>query len=313
MSDKPQGSFAKMLRDIDDADLDVYEFRLWCHIWRVGVSWESVRTMAKKCGMSTGRAYKAKESLLERNFLAYEERNGRLGLSAVVCSPHEQTQQFSVHQVNECNDVPVADVHVVNEGVHHVNASVHHVNAILSMPLEESLLKGEGDRANGRVGAASPPPPVVIVQPADRTPGGNGYHPPQEPEPERRPPSEEKFDKAVMEDMAAAITEVTGVDYKLNWTDKDGKGVGDMAWGLLSAGYTADQVRRHYSQQRTAGAWNWFDQDWRGKKGEPPSVKAIRETIAGATQVAASPKKVGQIERALAMFGNAPKPATQGG
>lgn len=306
MSDKPQVSFARMLREIDDADLDVYEFRLWCHIWRVGVSWESVRTMAKKCGMSTGRASQAKKSLLENHFLAYEERNGRLGLSAVVCSPHEQTQQLSVQQVNEYNDDPVVDVHVVNESVHHMNTSVHHMNAILSMPIEESLLKGEGDRANGHMTAASPP--VVIVQPVDRTPGGNGYRPPAEPE-----PPEPKFGKDVMVDMAAALTEVTGIDYRLNWTDKDGKGVGDLAWVLLSAGYSADQVRRHYSKQAAPGAWHWYEQDWRGKKGEVPSVKAIKDTIAQATQVAAAPKKISQIERALAMFGNTPNPATQGG
>ena len=301
MIDKPRISFAQMLREIDDAGLDVYEFRLWCHIWRVGVSWESVRTMAKKCGMSVGKAAQAKRSLMERNYLAYEERNGRLGLAVIVCSPHEQVQQLSDQEMNDYNSDPVVDVH-------HMNTSVHHVNAILSMPIEDSLIKGEGDRANGN-GRTVSPPPIVIHGSSNRTPGGNGFTPPMEPEPEIRPPSPET---AAVGEMANAITDVTGVSARLNWSDPKGNGVGDLAAALVAAGYTADQVRRHYSKQPVPG-WNWYEQDWRGKKGESPTVRGIRETISGATQVAAAPKKLSQIERALALFGNSPNPAAQGG
>lgn len=129
-----------------------------------------------------------------------------------------------------------------------------------------------------------PPPPIVKSQPIDRTPEGfrgkNGYRPPDEP-PEP-PPPEPEFEKAVVAEMSAAITEVTGVDYKLNWTDKDGHGVGDLAWHLLSCGYTADQVRQHYGAQKIAERWHWYESDWRGKRGDKPRLKEIRETIAGA-------------------------------
>jgi len=154
--------------------------------------------------------------------------------------------------------------------------------------------------ATAAVLAASPPPPIVRFGPADRTPGGNGFQPPEEPEPQPRPLSPEQL--AVV-DMANAITDVTGMAAKLNW-DK----VGGLAEELVATGYTADQVRRSYSKQRVAGAWNWYDEDWRGKKGEPPSPRGIRETIAGAAHQAAPVKKMSQIERALAAYG--PKPAT---
>lgn len=149
---------------------------------------------------------------------------------------------------------------------------------------------------------------MVIHQQPDRTPGRNGFRPPEEPPVDIRPPGP---DVAVGE-MANAITEVTGMAARMNWRLPNGNGVGDLAEELVANGYTADQVRRHYSRQPVAGAWHWYEQDWRGKKGETPSPRGIRETIAGATMVAAAPKKVSQIERALAMFGssNKPNPAT---
>lgn len=189
-----------------------------------------------------------------------------------------------------------------------MNASVHQVNAILSIPPEVSNIKEEEDRANG-AGRSSSPPVVIHNQP-DRTPGGNGFRPPEEPPVEKRPPDPNR--EAVGE-MANAIAEVTGISARMNWTAKDGNGVGEVAAVMVANGYTADQVRRHYSKQPVPGAWNWYEVDWRGKKGEPPSPRLIRETILGATQVIAAPKKLSQIERALALFGNTPNPATSTG
>lgn len=307
MMSEPRTSFVQILRDIDDAGLDVYEFRLWVHIWRVGASWETQRTLAKKCGMSLGKVSAAMKSLIQRNMLVYTEHRGRMSLTAVLCSPDEQCSPHEQLQQNE-DETDVVNVHDMN-GVFTTRTEcspheqdVHHMNAILSIPTEEDNFNGEGDRANGRPVS---PPPIVKHQPADRTPGGNGYRPPSEPAPQDRPPSPER--EAVGE-MANAITEVTGISARLNWSDPKGNGVGDLAASLVAAGYTPDQLRRHYSRQRAAGAWNWYDQDWRGKKGETPSLKGIRETIAGATQVQTATKKLSQIDRALAMFNT--KPAT---
>jgi len=160
----------------------------------------------------------------------------------------------------------------------------------------------EGDRARETNPALSTPknppsPPIVVTQIADRTPEGfratNGYHPPTEPPtPEPRTPSPEV--RAIGE-MANAITDVTGVSAKLNWHDpKTGSGVGDLAADLVDAGYTAEQVRAHYGREPTAGLWHWYESDWRGKKGDRPRLKEIRETIAGAVhqgKPAAAPKR----------------------
>lgn len=60
---------ARTLRRIDDANLDVYQYRMLMHIWRVGLSWESTRTLAAKCRMSVGQVSKTKRWLLEEGWL----------------------------------------------------------------------------------------------------------------------------------------------------------------------------------------------------------------------------------------------------
>ena len=167
-TDRP--AFTETLRAIDDlSELDVYEFRLLIHLWRVGVSWESVRTLAGKCNMSIGKAYQAQQSLIEKGYLAHQERAGRMGLAVAVrsqseqeCSPREQTQQVDG---SSCSP----DEHECSP--HEQN--VHHVNAILNQPYKSTNEEEE----------AHPPPRAIeptmalrehfakrtIIQPNDRT------------------------------------------------------------------------------------------------------------------------------------------------
>ena len=176
--------------------------------------------------------------------------------------------------------------------------------------IQNTETEGEPSRTRARLHPAtaalmaSPlPPPAIRYEPRDRTPDGfksaNGYHPPEEPEPPQPDPAQVQ----AIGDMTNAITDVTGVSGRLNW-----QSVSELAEDLHRAGYTAAQVRAAYSRQATAGAWHWYAANWKGKKGDPPTLKDIRETIAGATARAAPTKKPGPIERALAMLGNPPPP-----
>lgn len=145
-TDRP--AFTETLRALDDlSELDVYEFRLLIHLWRVGVSWESVRTLAGKCNMSIGKAYQAQQSLIEKGYLAHQERAGRMGLAVAVrsqseqeCSPREQTQQVDG---SSCSP----DEHECSP--HEQN--VHHVNAILNQPY-----KSTNEELVGATPAATP-------------------------------------------------------------------------------------------------------------------------------------------------------------
>ena len=307
-----QTSFVEKLRAIDDSDLDVYEFRLWVHLWRVGASWESLRTIAKKCNMSLGKAQQAKKSLTDKGMLAYTEHKGRLALAAVLHSPVGQRSPHEQLQHSNCSPHE-QNVHHMNTDVHVVNADVHHMNAILSMPIEVSNMKGEEDareKSTTRRAAAPPPPVVVASYIPDRTPGGNGFHPPAEPpEPEPDPAAEER--RQAIGHMANAITDVTGISARLNKAE-----VIPLAIELVDAGYSPSQLHRHYGKDAGPGGWNWYKDDWRGqttekRKGGPPRLKEIRETIvlATASVEAKTGKKLGAVERALAMFGNAPQTA----
>ena len=230
------------LRAIDDADLDVYEFRLYMHIWRVGVSWENQRTMAKKCNMSLGKVNQARQSLLDKSLLTYERKDGRLGLAAVLCSQDEQTQQYHVADVHDVN----TDVHDVNTDVHVVNTDVHVVNAILSKPLEDmpievSNLKGE-KIAPARAAVA----PVVISGAVDRTPAGfrrvNGYHPPaDEPIPDGDEPGMVKAAPAAVR----LIWRITG-----NWPAAD---LHDWLAAEMGDAPDEDTFRRVYLAWRARG------------------------------------------------------------
>ena len=53
----------------DDADLDPYEFRLLVHYVRVGTCWQSTKTTAEKCHMSTGQVSKKRHSLAAKGFI----------------------------------------------------------------------------------------------------------------------------------------------------------------------------------------------------------------------------------------------------
>lgn len=86
-------NFVRVPWSIEESELDPYQFRLWVHIARVGVCWQTVRTLADACKMSIGQTWKTQAWLLEHGYLehAVDAQTGKAGVRA--CSPHEQTQQ----------------------------------------------------------------------------------------------------------------------------------------------------------------------------------------------------------------------------
>lgn len=86
-------NFVQVPWSIESSELDPYQFRLWVHISRVGVCWQSIRTMAEACNMSVAKTHEVKNWLLENGYIeaAIDEKGKRIGVSA--CSPDEQTQQ----------------------------------------------------------------------------------------------------------------------------------------------------------------------------------------------------------------------------
>lgn len=133
------------LRQLDDADLDPYEFRLMMHYWRVGTCWETLRTTSDKCKMSLGKTKSTRDGLVKRGFIKWQDAgNGKMGI--VVCSPHEQAQQL------ERSPDEQSSPHEQECSPHEqkVVESVHDMNAILSKPnylnsQEEEERDGDND------------------------------------------------------------------------------------------------------------------------------------------------------------------------
>src|ERR1039457_7167281 len=75
---------------LDDAKLDPYEFRLYCHILRRGECYESVRKMVSRLGMSRCGIVAALSRLVSKGFV---RRRESLGQPSILTAAIDSTQQ----------------------------------------------------------------------------------------------------------------------------------------------------------------------------------------------------------------------------
>jgi len=94
-------------------------------------------------------------------------------------------------------------------------------------------------------------------------------------------------DKGSFEALLAALAEATGMDAALNRSR-----LGKESRRLLQAGYTAQQIQAAFGAK---GAW--YSLDWRGKKGERPTLANISEQIAAFTRAADETPADNDLER----------------
>ncbi len=112
----PRCYFSQVPHLADD-ELDPFEMRLYVHYLRVcgaggGACWESVKTTAEKCRMSTGKVSKTRRSLAEKRFIRVQGGDHRNSTPLVTMqdrwaenmqrySPERSPDERSVHQMNE--------------------------------------------------------------------------------------------------------------------------------------------------------------------------------------------------------------------
>ncbi len=77
--------------------------------------------------------------------------------------------------------------------------------------------------------------------------------------------------------MVTALGVVTESDERLNL-----RILSTTASKLVKAGYTPDQILEYYGGSNGQDKSWWYKSDWRGKKGERPTIRAINETIRAA-------------------------------
>jgi len=131
---------------LDDAGLDPFEFRIWCHLRRRAkerVAWPGMRSIAEKTGISLGKVCPIIRSLQAKGFLTATKRSGDQSNIYIVTVPEEIQRPYNkqgVHDVNATVHEVNATVHEVNATVHEVNATVHDVNTRVSIegnPIKE--------------------------------------------------------------------------------------------------------------------------------------------------------------------------------
>jgi len=131
---------------LDDAGLDPFEFRIWCHLRRRAkerVAWPGMRSIAEKTGISLGKVCPIIRSLQAKGFLTATKRSGDQSNIYIVTVPEEIQRPYNkqgVHDVNATVHDVNATVHEVNATVHEVNATVHDVNTRVSIegnPIKE--------------------------------------------------------------------------------------------------------------------------------------------------------------------------------
>jgi len=124
---------------LDDAGLDPFEFRIWCHLRRRAkerVAWPGMRSIAEKTGISLGKVCPIIRSLQAKGFLTATKRSGDQSNIYIVTVPEEIQRPYNKQGVHDVN----ATVHEVNATVHEVNATVHEVNTRVSIegnPIKE--------------------------------------------------------------------------------------------------------------------------------------------------------------------------------
>ena|ERR1035441_5193305 len=76
---------------LDDAKLDPYEFRLYCHILRRGECYESVRKMVSRLGMSRCGIVAALSRLVSKGFVRRRESPGQPSILTAAIDSTQQT------------------------------------------------------------------------------------------------------------------------------------------------------------------------------------------------------------------------------
>lgn len=90
----PREYFTMLPNLVDDSGLNVHEFRLLAHYYRVGVCWESLTTTAEHCQMSRPTVVKTRRSLAEKGWIILEVQPHRGAIIEVVDRWVENSEHF---------------------------------------------------------------------------------------------------------------------------------------------------------------------------------------------------------------------------
>ena len=102
---------------VDGADLDVYEFRLLVHYYRVGNCWENTTTTATACHMSRPQVIKMRKSLAEKGWINIKAGGAQDSLTITVVDRWNENHQ----KYGKKTDTPIYGGKPQNKGGHVVD------------------------------------------------------------------------------------------------------------------------------------------------------------------------------------------------
>jgi hypothetical protein len=199
----------------------------------------SIRKIMKFAGLSSGGAQEGLR-LAEEDGLISSNKDGGVTEWTVIINDPRTTEEHEVYY-------PVA------QGV-----------LPSSTPTKKETRKKVKDTALPFPPGSTPSPVTYPDRPGELVRGNQAYEVVGKTEDGQPVPS-----KKVITPVAIALLDVTGIDHKLNysWAVREAK-------DFIRGGYTAAQILVTYGP---GGGW-WLN-DWRGKKGQRPTFRDIRETI----------------------------------
>jgi DNA-binding MarR family transcriptional regulator len=165
--DETQGfrKYFHIMLNMDDDDLDPYEYRLLGHYRRRcgadgGKCNEGMRGIAKHCRMSIGKVSETRAALVEKGYIRVESRGEHESDHVYIVdkmsenvarysSEPKQVKPVPVHEVNGGVHEVNGGVHEVNGGVHEVNGGVHEVNERRTTKNNQQEEKSTSDKPTG--------------------------------------------------------------------------------------------------------------------------------------------------------------------
>lgn len=261
----PQLSFYEQLRMIDDSQIGPIPRAVLLHIWRVGKSWESSRTLGQHLGISHTAANEARSWLVDKGFLEMGNYQGRVTYQvtfswAPIVAPVNQADKHN-NTVAPVNQADKQNVAVVNQADKQNVVVVNEVGSDrkpgLHLPSKKSLKE---------VSLSSKP------KTRQKRAKVESYAPFQ------KSPVESKIGPSGAELRTAALLRVCGLSSAVPAHLKNAHN----ATAQLSA-YTAEYILGRYlplPKGAQANGWNWYTDDFRGQKGAQPTISQVIETIA---------------------------------
>lgn len=158
---------------IDDLGLSVYAFRLYVHLKRVaedeGSCWQSARTLADACNMSSGQVSKAKDELEQKQLIARHPKILRGGIGDDITIVDIWPQNFKCY-APESGETPESDHHTItsepkvittrslSESDHHTITSDESDHTVIAETIKRSCGDPKKDQYHIESDSESPTP-----------------------------------------------------------------------------------------------------------------------------------------------------------